>query len=206
MKCIYVILSRTNTGISKVIRFLTHYELNHSSLTLSDDFTNFYAYGRRRNKPALNGGFIIEDPGRSCPYYTDIRVKIFKFEVSDEKYVEIQEEIKRLEEKRDETCYNSISALAYFSKNTIKAVDSYTCIEFICHILGIKEKISIKEFDKKYEKLVIYDGSYKKLMNFPDYVEPNHDYFIKEPLIKRLKLDFIHLKRLLKNIKEAKQD
>ncbi len=62
MKDIYVILSATPTKMGKMIRTLTRYELNHASISLTEDLTEMYSFARYRAVNPLVGGFVKEFP------------------------------------------------------------------------------------------------------------------------------------------------
>ena len=205
MKYVYAILSRTNTGVAKVIRFFTKYELNHASFSLDGDISHMYAFGRKKSKPALNGGFIVETPGRCCAGDLDMRVKVFRFKVSDKNYSRMLNEIELLKKKGDTCTYNFFGALGYLFGKEVNIPYSYTCIEFVEHILGIKKKMKIDEFDKFFDRCAIYDGSYKEYLHLPEYTEPDKNFFKKDSIVKRTRLVAGHFKRIFKSARSRRK-
>ena len=63
-KYLYIMLSRTGTGMGKVIRAFTRNEYNHVSLPLDSSFKRFVSFARYRQDVPLAGGFVAETPQR----------------------------------------------------------------------------------------------------------------------------------------------
>ena len=68
MSYLYVMLSRTDTGMGRFIRFFTREEYNHVSLCVDDSLQKFVSFARYRQDTPLAGGAVAEPPQRllSC--------------------------------------------------------------------------------------------------------------------------------------------
>lgn len=59
---LYIVLSQTGTMLSRILKFITGAEYNHSSISLSADLTQMYSFGRRNPYNPFLGGFVKESP------------------------------------------------------------------------------------------------------------------------------------------------
>lgn len=194
MKEVYVVLSRTNTGVGKLIRFFTHYELNHSALALDKDLHELYTFGRINNRPALYGGFITETPGRYCPDTQDARIKVFRLSVTENKYEKIKSRIDEVQKYREDYLYNTYGAVLSGFGIWLRLEKCYTCIEFVTQVLGFKKLISINAFDKLFEKCAVYDGSFREY--YKNEIDRQDYFFRKRRLSERAKEVIAHFNRL----------
>ena len=194
MKEVYAVLSRTHTGVGKLIRFFTHYELNHSALALDSSLMRLYSFGRKANRPALAGGFIIETPGRYCPGDFDPKIKVFRFRVSDKHYEEIRARLQEMEAEKDEYLYNTYGAFLSGFGIWFKVEKAYSCIEFVTHMLGFKKPMSIRRFDKTFSHLAVYEGSYREYVKGE--LDNVDDFFRKKKRRERAREVRLHFKTL----------
>ena len=44
---VYIVISQTGTILSRIIKFLTRKEYNHASISLKDDLSVMYSFGRK---------------------------------------------------------------------------------------------------------------------------------------------------------------
>ena len=59
-KSIYVILSQTGTMFSRVLKFFTHAEYNHASISLTPTLEQMFSFGRLNPRNPFVGGFVEE--------------------------------------------------------------------------------------------------------------------------------------------------
>ena len=91
MPKLYLVLTRTNTNLSKAIRFFTKRTYNHISLALDDRLDSLYSFGRRRPKNPFYAGFVREDiPKGFYHYFNDTTCIIYELTVSDLQWHRLQ--------------------------------------------------------------------------------------------------------------------
>jgi len=61
MKKIYIVLTRTNTMLSNIIRFVKKDEYTHASLSLDKTFETMYSFGRKYTYNPFIGTFVTEN-------------------------------------------------------------------------------------------------------------------------------------------------
>ena len=63
-KSIYVIFLQTPFKIGKLIRFVTNYKYNHTSISFSENADVLYSFARYNKNSPFVGGFVEESPLR----------------------------------------------------------------------------------------------------------------------------------------------
>ena len=84
MKKIYLVMTDTGTTISKIIRRHTGNTYNHISISLREDLSVMYSFGRRNPYLFFFGGFVIEGPTHGTfKRFQKTTAKVYELEVSD---------------------------------------------------------------------------------------------------------------------------
>ncbi|HCW54269.1 MAG TPA: hypothetical protein DG753_11155, partial [Clostridium sp.] len=60
-KNIYIMLSQTNTGCSRILQFFTRAPYNHASIALDENLDFLYSFARQNLYIPLIAGFVKED-------------------------------------------------------------------------------------------------------------------------------------------------
>ena len=60
MKKVYIILTHTGTIVSRIIRCYTGHEFSHVSISLDEELTKMYSFGRLNPYNTFIGGFVNE--------------------------------------------------------------------------------------------------------------------------------------------------
>ena len=168
-KYIYIILSKTNNKMGEFIRFMTHFEYNHVSISLNDNFNNLYSFARYYKSAPLVGGFINESILRYKS--SNANLKIFKIPVTSKQYNDIYFYIEKVKLCEKKYIYNTLSAMASFFHADIKIRNSFTCIGFINYILknfevldfNQKEVRTIKSLNQRLKYFEYYEGNINHL-------------------------------------------
>lgn len=168
-KFVYIILSRTNTKMGKFIRFMTHYEYNHVSISLNKNLKEIYSFARYYENTPFVGGFVVESILRYKK--NKAQIKIFKIPVNRKTYNDLKNYIEFIKIYKKKYIYNTFSAIFSVFKIGLDIKNSYTCIEFIKHlftkfnIINVTKKdfVSIKNFDSRLMEYKYFEGSYDEL-------------------------------------------
>jgi hypothetical protein len=59
-KEIYIVLTQTGTILSRILKAITNAQYNHSSISLEDDLSTMYSFGRLFPYNPFIGGFVKE--------------------------------------------------------------------------------------------------------------------------------------------------
>lgn len=208
MKDIYVILSATPTKMGKMIRILTRYELNHTSISLTENLTEMYSFARYRAANPLVGGFVKEFPQRlSLGKNRDIYIKIYKIPINNTKYNNIKAFIDNMKNDKEENIYNSLDALGYLFGWRFNAYKAHTCSSFVVKSLcegevivnsNTSRNILIKEIDKLLNKHIYYSGSLSDYAPAKGSIFDTKNFYERTSLKKETKRTFYHFYNLFK--------
>ncbi len=173
-KYLYVIFSKTDTCIGKIIRMATRHEYNHVSLSFCPKLCKMFTFARYRKNSPLAGGFVCERVTRYLFPDRDAKVKICRLLIEDEEYQKLKQRMARFTKEGKKMRYNSFDALALPLGLDINIKNTYTCLDFVCESLGISVD-SIVELENILEKYRIYEGSLAEYVK--DYELRDLDYF-----------------------------
>lgn len=180
---LYIVFSRTNTGIGRIIRTFTHNTYNHTSLCLGGELHQLISFARKHKNDPFHAGVVVETPVRYISFGEDVVVKVCRI---DQNLFPLEDMKKRLEKVRSSVgkkyIYNTYGAMVSPFKIKFSPYHTFTCVEFTAYILGVKEKIySVRQLENIFDGQKVYEGSYKKLMEDYQYHYPNDDYYERQP-------------------------
>lgn len=168
MKSIYIILTQSGTGISKLLKFFSQKEYNHSSIALDKSLNEFYSFGRKKVNNFLNGGFVIEHKDKGVfEKWPSTPCIVIEKEVTDEQYTTIETIIKNGFIENKESYKYDFLAVPFVNTNfDVKRADKYFCSSFVASILNSVDIKTIKtpnhmepiDFLKLENSRVIYNG------------------------------------------------
>ena len=136
MKTVYILLSRTNTAVGRVIRIATACRYNHVSISLDAARSEFYSFARRRMHNPLIGGFISENVhtgifGR-CG---DQPCALYAVTVSDAAYAKLTGMIEGFFARYDAYRYNFLGIPLCLFGIPYARRHHYTCSQFAAYML-----------------------------------------------------------------------
>ena len=90
-KQIFIVITQTGTMLSRILKRITGAEYNHASLSLSQDLTRMYSFGRRHPYNPFWGGFVIESPHvGTFRRFSDTTAVILAVEITEERYAALE--------------------------------------------------------------------------------------------------------------------
>ncbi len=172
---IYLTVTKTPTIVGKVIRQVLGNKYNHMSISLKEDLSELYSFGRVSVKNFVAGGPIKES------YYTlslgtdaDVELCVFKIPVNKTQYDKLEEFIHNVFYDIDGYVYNLADAIGTIFHRRIKIDKCYTCIEFcrdaflyagiICSS-DLNSAWTLDEARNQLKHFIIYEGKYRE---YPD--------------------------------------
>ena len=167
-KSIYVVLSQTGTMFSRALKFFTHAEYNHSSISLTPSLETMYSFGRLNPYNPFIGGFVEEGKniGTFKRFYKT-RAMVIEFKVSVEKYNAIQYFIEYFKNHKTEFHYNYLGVLFACFRKYHTSSKRFYCSEFVKTCLEtfnienageLPRIIKPIDFLKLENKNIIYQG------------------------------------------------
>lgn len=106
-KQIFIVITQTGTMLSRILKRITGAEYNHASLSLSQDLTRMYSFGRRHPYNPFWGGFVIESPhAGTFRRFSDTTAIILAVEITEERYAALEATLEAMWARREQFSYN----------------------------------------------------------------------------------------------------
>lgn len=135
MKKIYVLLTKTGTVPSKIIGKLSRARFSHASLSIDNEFTDMFSFGRKGMK-VFPGGFAKENlRTRVLKKYEDCPCEVISMEVTDENYEKIKNKALYFSDNKDLFGYSYIGIFACWCRIKLKFKNRYFCSQYVSEIL-----------------------------------------------------------------------
>lgn len=175
---IYIVLTYTGTILAKIIKYYTHCEFSHVSISLDEKLKRMYSFGRLNPYNPFYGGFIHESIRRGTfKRFKKTTAIIYSLEVSEQQYNDIINTISVIKQNRRKYKFNIIGLFAVALHLKIKRNMSFYCAEFVKYLLE-NSKIETRLPN------IIKPEDFRKIPNLkPIYVGKLNQYYYENKLI-----------------------
>lgn len=133
---VYIVISQTGTILSRIIKVLTHKEYNHASISLKDDLSIMYSFGRKHPYNPFLGRFVIESPNfGTFKRFSNTKILLLRVYMGEEEYQRLSDILNLMIENSKNYKYNYLGL--YFAAINIchKSPNRYYCSEFVKELL-----------------------------------------------------------------------
>ena len=135
-KKIYIVLSQTGSFPSRFLKFFTHAEFNHVSISLSPDLQIMYSFGRRFAYYPFWSGFVAESPNfGTFKRFSNSKVLVLELSVENEQYEELRSRLAKMYKIKERYRYNYLGVGLAAFHIVFRQSHCYYCSEFIRDIL-----------------------------------------------------------------------
>jgi inositol transport system substrate-binding protein len=136
MKNIYILLTRTNTLLSRCIYAATRKEFTHVALCLDGSFREMYSFGRKYRWSYLPAGFVRESVHRGMMGASDdITCAVYRLSISNRSYQRLLRILNEMEQNVDKYRYNIIGLAMCFFCIAMERRRHFFCSQFVSHVL-----------------------------------------------------------------------
>ncbi len=188
---LYIVLTRTNTVMSKLIQIFKNDEYTHAAISLDKGLNQMYSFGRRKTYNPFIGRFKKEDINEGIYKFCDtLPGAIIEIEVSRRQYEKAKVLLEHFISNSDLYKYNYKGVMHSLLNRAVCSDDKFLCSEFVYYILeesGIAELKIARNLVRPQSLLdikgkMIYKGNLKKieLPNIDDLYRRNSDKLEKE--------------------------
>jgi len=167
-KNIYILLSRTGTVPSKVIRFLKPMPYAHASIAFDENLSEMYSFARKRVHYPFYCGLIDEDIDKGVfGRKKTTKCLVLRLPVTAEEYSRVHDTVESFKADRRKYGYNYLGVFAARVHISIERKYNYFCTQFVDKVLqmsginlfGKKSGLVTPEDYRKSDKLEhIYEG------------------------------------------------
>lgn len=149
MKKIYIILTYTGTILSKIVKIYTRREYSHVSISLNEDLTKMYSFGRLNPYNPFSGGFVHEEIDKGTfKRFKKTKTKIYSLEISEEQYEKLESIIEQMQAKKNLYKFNVIGLLGIMLNVKIKREKYFYCAEFVKYVLEQSQVLELPDLVK----------------------------------------------------------
>lgn len=182
-KKLYIMISKTDTGVGSIIRKVTGYPYNHVSMTLDSTFRNWVSFARFHQNTPLYGGFLREPAERFLAKGQTIDIRIFALDLTPQRYAELQDLFAEAGTPDSGYIYNYLELLTLSVGINFPIHNAYSCLGFANTVMGTDFR-TIQELDRQMAPHLCYDGTLNALA--PDTGDRSDRYFTRLSLSENL--------------------
>lgn len=136
MKTIYILLTKTDTALSRAIKVVTREPFTHSSISLDSSLTKLYTFSRRQAHRPLPAGFVIENPNTGyMGLHPETACEVYELSIPDASYTYIKNKIEHMSKRADSLHYSILGTVYCMFHIRHKRPDHYFCSQFIGELL-----------------------------------------------------------------------
>ncbi len=137
MKTLYLVLTRSESVVSRIIHLLTDADYTHISLAFDKELNCLYSSGRKNGKTMFPAGPCKES--FSNDFYTSgsgkVPCRVYELPVSDEVYDLARQEVNEILKNADEYHYNIIGLLLCRMQISLNREHHFFCSQFVSEVL-----------------------------------------------------------------------
>jgi len=142
---LYIILTRTNTTISRLIQILKNDEYTHAAISLDKELEHMYSFGRKYTYNPFLGRFRQENINEGIYKFSKtLSGVIMEVEVSNRQYEKAKVMLDHFISNSNLYKYNYKGLFHSFFNKTICYDDRFLCSEFVYHILNKSGIVDLK--------------------------------------------------------------
>lgn len=149
MHYINIIISKTDTIVGKVVRYVTKSEWNHISVVLDGNYNHIYSYTRKYSWLMFPAYLHYE------PIQRLHKIAIAEIPISDEDFINLKEYLNNLQQKIRFYNYPQILLVKFNKELPIEGM--HICSSFAAEVLSFASEINLEKDILLYTPMDIYD-------------------------------------------------
>lgn len=171
-KKIYILLTDTGSFLTKLIKLYTNRPYNHASISFDSELREVYSFGRKTARNPFHGGFVQEDTKSGL--FTQATCAIYSLSVSEAQLIKMKNYIKKIEEQKEDYCYNFLGLFGFVLDKPIKRDKAFFCSQFVASVLeegnaiDFNKQLSLiapNDLQELAELELVYEGDLKAYHN-----------------------------------------
>lgn len=144
-KHLYIVLTRTNTILSRLIRLLKNDEFTHAAIALDKDLKEMYSFGRKYALNPFIGVFKRETIDEGVyKFHKNVPCMILQLYVSEKQYENAQELVNHFRCNRRLYKYNYKGLLHSLFHVESYEEDRFLCSEFVYYVLKESDIVDLQ--------------------------------------------------------------
>lgn len=146
-RSVYILISKTSTLPSTVIKMWTREPYAHTSLALDIELNEMYSFARKRLRNPFDCGFITEDITKGV-FGRDVNTtcRVARLWITEQQHKKLMRALDKFKKDKAFYKYNYIGIFGVVFGKAVEREYNYFCSQFVYHVL---DKAGIDMFDKK---------------------------------------------------------
>lgn len=137
MRKIYLVMTQTGSILSRTIKLVTGHSYNHISISLDNNLSRMYSFGRKNPNNPFIGVFVIEKINEGTFFkFKGTKCKVIEIEVTDRQYELISSNISSMVSNKGDFKYNLLGLFLAAFHISFHPKNKYYCSEFVRYILS----------------------------------------------------------------------
>lgn len=137
MKSVYIVLTRTNTILSKIIFTFTKSKYTHASLSLDKEFNCLYSFGRKYRHLILPAGYVKESIYEGVfGAFDNIACAVYEVKISNNSYARLCDLLNQMDIKGHTYRFNIIGLPLCWVGFKKQRDAHFFCSQFVAHVLA----------------------------------------------------------------------
>ena len=171
-RSIYILLTRTSSILSRLIRRMTRAAYTHAALVMDEDFKEIYSFTRRNPRYILPAGLARENLRKGLyRARKDPPCRVYRLRVTEEEYERIRLRVKAMYAERENYHYNYLGVAANYFGRQHSSPKRYFCSEFVATMVKtgghetavVPARMRPMDFTRMPELEEVYQGSIRGL-------------------------------------------
>lgn len=136
-KYIYIVLTRTNSTLSKAIHYVTKDDYTHAAISLDKNLNQMYGFSRKYTRNPFIGVFKKEDITKGLySFQKELPGVIIELEVSEKEYNSFRHILDEFINNSHKYKYNTKGLFYGLINKDMDSKDKFLCSEFVYYILN----------------------------------------------------------------------
>ncbi|NCB94407.1 MAG: hypothetical protein EOM40_17885 [Clostridia bacterium] len=144
MKKIYILLTKSETILSKIVHFVTADTYTHASIAFDENLDTLYSSSRKNGytlfpagpcKESLHSGYFKK--------HSQIPCAVYELQVSDEAYEKAKKEVEQIITKSDQYHFNIIGLLLCQFNIPYHRKHYFFCSQFVSEVLNRSQALAL---------------------------------------------------------------
>lgn len=137
MKKIYILLTKSDTWVSHLIKLVTNDTYTHASISFEPDLKPMYSFSRKFVNLPLPAGLRMEPLDRGFyKKYNYIPCALYELNVTDQVYENAKAEVERMMQDAKHCPFNLVGLLLCRMQIPFHRENQYFCSEFVSEVLS----------------------------------------------------------------------
>ena len=173
MKSIYILLTKSETITSRMIRLTTAAKYTHASISLEPDLSPLYSFARRFVHLPLPAGLCTESLHKGYfKRYDEIPCALYELKVSDSVWEAVRNDIEQMMADAPSYRFSVVGLIFCGLKVPVHRRNRYFCSEFVSEVLhrnnalNLSKKPSLmspQDYSEMSELKCLYEGALRSL-------------------------------------------